>query len=132
MKTNAPFWHRTKIVCALGPATDLLGVLARLIGAGMDMARIKASHGKRAACAKQFIRDRLIDHKNYVHRYGQDMPEIRNWRWNARAAAPSCACTISFSFSPNSAAGCTCWPPPSRAASKVLPRADPARARIRC
>jgi xylulose-5-phosphate/fructose-6-phosphate phosphoketolase len=34
-----------------------------------------------AAYARQFIRDKLVDHKNYIHRYGQDMPEIRNWKW---------------------------------------------------
>jgi xylulose-5-phosphate/fructose-6-phosphate phosphoketolase len=33
--------------------------------------------------AKQFLRDRLIEHKLYVSRYGDDMPEIRNWRWPA-------------------------------------------------
>ncbi len=40
------------------------------------------SLGPRAAYVKQFIRDKLIDHKNYIHKYGQDMPEIRNWKWN--------------------------------------------------
>jgi xylulose-5-phosphate/fructose-6-phosphate phosphoketolase len=35
----------------------------------------------RAAYAKQVLRDKLIDHKTYIHKYGQDMPEIRNWRW---------------------------------------------------
>ncbi len=30
-----------------------------------------------AAHLKQMIRDRLIEHKQYVVRYGQDMPEIR-------------------------------------------------------
>ena len=39
----------------------------------------------RAAYAKQFLRDRLVDHKNYIHRYGQDMPEIRDWKWGAAA-----------------------------------------------
>jgi xylulose-5-phosphate/fructose-6-phosphate phosphoketolase len=39
--------------------------------------------GARAAYAKQFIRDKLVDHKNYIHKYGQDLPEIREWRWNA-------------------------------------------------
>ncbi|MGO9587685.1 MAG: phosphoketolase [Limisphaerales bacterium] len=38
--------------------------------------------GAGAAYAKQFIRDKLLDHKNYIHTYGQDLPEIRNWRWN--------------------------------------------------
>lgn len=37
--------------------------------------------GARAAYAKQAIRDKLIDHKHYIERYGDDMPEIRDWRW---------------------------------------------------
>jgi xylulose-5-phosphate/fructose-6-phosphate phosphoketolase len=39
--------------------------------------------GSRAAYAKQFIRDKLLDHKTYIHRYGEDLPEIRNWQWSA-------------------------------------------------
>ena len=42
----------------------------------------------RAAYAKQFLRDRLMDHKNYIHRYGQDMPEIRDWKWGAATTTP--------------------------------------------
>jgi xylulose-5-phosphate/fructose-6-phosphate phosphoketolase len=34
-----------------------------------------------AAYAKQAIRDKLIDHKEYITKYGQDMPEIREWTW---------------------------------------------------
>ena len=37
--------------------------------------------GSKAAYAKQFIRDRLIDHKNYIRIHGDDMPEIKNWEW---------------------------------------------------
>jgi xylulose-5-phosphate/fructose-6-phosphate phosphoketolase len=37
--------------------------------------------GSRAAYAKQFLRDKLLDHKAYIERHGQDMPEIRNWKW---------------------------------------------------
>jgi len=40
--------------------------------------------GARAGYVKQTIRDRLLDHKHYIHKYGQDMPEIRNWRWGGR------------------------------------------------
>ena len=35
----------------------------------------------RAAYFKQLMRDKLIEHKEYVQKYGEDMPEIRNWRW---------------------------------------------------
>ncbi|HEV2455576.1 MAG TPA: phosphoketolase family protein, partial [Verrucomicrobiae bacterium] len=40
--------------------------------------------GPRAAYTKQFIRDKLIDHKKYVCEYGEDMPEIRNWKWTGQ------------------------------------------------
>jgi xylulose-5-phosphate/fructose-6-phosphate phosphoketolase len=36
---------------------------------------------QRAAYVKQFVRDKLIDHKNFTRQYGEDMPEIRNWVW---------------------------------------------------
>ena len=37
--------------------------------------------GPVAAYAKQSIRDKLIEHKQYIARYGEDMPEITGWRW---------------------------------------------------
>jgi xylulose-5-phosphate/fructose-6-phosphate phosphoketolase len=40
------------------------------------------SLGARAAYFKQFLRDKLLDHKKYINKYGQDMPEIRNWKWS--------------------------------------------------
>jgi len=35
-----------------------------------------------AAYAKQAIRDRLIEHKQYIAIHGEDLPEIRNWKWS--------------------------------------------------
>jgi xylulose-5-phosphate/fructose-6-phosphate phosphoketolase len=37
--------------------------------------------GAGAAYVGQYIRDRLIDHKRYIVAHGDDMPEIKNWRW---------------------------------------------------
>ncbi|MBX6363007.1 MAG: phosphoketolase family protein [Gemmatimonadetes bacterium] len=34
-----------------------------------------------AAYAKQAIRDKLVQHKHYITTYGEDLPEIRDWRW---------------------------------------------------
>ncbi len=40
------------------------------------------SLGSRGAYAKQHLRNKLIDHKAYVELHGEDLPEIRNWKWN--------------------------------------------------
>jgi xylulose-5-phosphate/fructose-6-phosphate phosphoketolase len=40
--------------------------------------------GARAAYVKQYLRDQLIDHRDYILRYGEDLPEIRGWRWPER------------------------------------------------
>jgi xylulose-5-phosphate/fructose-6-phosphate phosphoketolase len=30
---------------------------------------------------KQFLRNKLIEHKEYICLHGQDLPEVRNWKW---------------------------------------------------
>ncbi len=40
--------------------------------------------GSRAAYAKQAIRDKLIEHKQYITEHGDDMPEIRDWKWSGQ------------------------------------------------
>ena len=30
---------------------------------------------------KQFLRDQLVRHKEYIHEHGDDLPEIRDWTW---------------------------------------------------
>ncbi len=45
--------------------------------------RVPQLHAQ-AAHVKQEMRDKLIQHKEYIRRYGIDMPEIRNWKSQLR------------------------------------------------
>ena len=47
----------------------------------MDVADRVPKLGGEAAYLKQHMRDKRIEHKQYIVRHGEDMPEIRNWRW---------------------------------------------------
>ncbi len=38
--------------------------------------------GSKAAYLKQHMRDKRIEHRQYITRYGQDMPEVREWKWS--------------------------------------------------
>jgi len=31
---------------------------------------------------KQFLRNKLVEHKQYIREHGEDMPEIQNWKWS--------------------------------------------------
>ena len=37
--------------------------------------------GANAAYAKQALIKKLIEHQAYIREHGEDMPEIRNWKW---------------------------------------------------
>jgi xylulose-5-phosphate/fructose-6-phosphate phosphoketolase len=39
--------------------------------------------GARAGYIKQALHDKLLEHRKYIREYGDDMPEIRQWRWRA-------------------------------------------------
>jgi xylulose-5-phosphate/fructose-6-phosphate phosphoketolase len=42
--------------------------------------------GARAAYAQQAIREKLIEHKQYIAKYGEDMRDIRDWTWSPATA----------------------------------------------
>jgi len=49
-----------------------------LVGDAIDRLPQLAAKG---AYLKQYLRDKLIEHREYIRKYGEDLPEIRNWKW---------------------------------------------------
>jgi hypothetical protein len=39
--------------------------------------------GSKGDYLKQKMRDKLIEHKHFIDEHGEDLPEIRNWKWSA-------------------------------------------------
>jgi xylulose-5-phosphate/fructose-6-phosphate phosphoketolase len=54
----------------------------------MDVIDRVPQTGDKGVYLKQQLQDKLIDHKQYIDKNGQDLPEIRNWKWNASPLAP--------------------------------------------
>jgi xylulose-5-phosphate/fructose-6-phosphate phosphoketolase len=38
--------------------------------------------GVKGITLKKLVQDKLIEHKKYIYKHGQDMPEILNWKWS--------------------------------------------------
>jgi xylulose-5-phosphate/fructose-6-phosphate phosphoketolase len=60
----------------------VLNQLDRFHLAGDAIDRLQAPRNGHAYF-RQFLRDKLVEHRHHVNKYGDDMPEIRDWRWPA-------------------------------------------------
>lgn len=44
--------------------------------------------GSKGAYLKQQLKDKLVEHKQYINTHGEDLPEIRNWKWGHNCSSP--------------------------------------------
>jgi xylulose-5-phosphate/fructose-6-phosphate phosphoketolase len=47
----------------------------------MDVVDRVPGLGSKGAYLKQIMTDKLVEHKHYIDKHGEDLPEIRNWVW---------------------------------------------------
>ena len=66
---------------------DMCAERSRPFPLGAGRHRPGAELGARAAYAKQAIRDKLIEHQQYIAEHGEDMPEVSSWTWGQQEAA---------------------------------------------
>ena len=51
----------------------------------MDVVDRVAGLGTKGAYLKQLMQDKLVEHKHYIDKHGEDLPEIRNWMWGQQS-----------------------------------------------
>lgn len=49
----------------------------------MDVIDRVPQAGARGIALKQELENKRTEHKRYINQHGQDMPEIRNWKWRS-------------------------------------------------
>ncbi len=64
----------------------VLNELDRFHLAGDALARV-ARLQERTGHVQQLLQDRLVMHRRYITEHGEDLPEIRDWRWGQGANA---------------------------------------------
>ena len=47
----------------------------------IDALRYLPQLGNKSSNLVQWCKDKLVEHKNYIHEYGEDLPEVVNWEW---------------------------------------------------
>jgi hypothetical protein len=48
----------------------------------MDTIDRLSQTGDQGITLKQQLKDKLVEHKQYIDKHGQDLPEIRHWTWS--------------------------------------------------
>ena len=49
----------------------------------MDALKYLDKLGNRRSALNQWCKDKLVEHKQYIKEYGEDLEEIRNWTWES-------------------------------------------------
>ena len=47
----------------------------------MDALKYLDKLGNKRAILNQWCKDKLVEHKQYIKEYGDDMPDVKNWTW---------------------------------------------------
>lgn len=47
----------------------------------MDALKYLDKLGNKSSALNEWCKNKLIEHKEYIKEYGEDMPEIKNWKW---------------------------------------------------
>ena len=81
--------------------------------------------GARAAYFKQAIQDKLIEHREYIERHGDDMPAISGWRWGTNAFGKRVTSTGASRFT-----GTASWPSRSALRSLWMPSRTTSPSRV--
>jgi xylulose-5-phosphate/fructose-6-phosphate phosphoketolase len=41
--------------------------------------------GSQGVYLKQQLKDKLVEHKQYISQHGEDLPEVLHWKWSIPA-----------------------------------------------
>ena len=66
----------------------------------MDVINRLPHPGSKGDYLKQMMMDKLVEHNNYIREHGQDLPEIRNWKWGSTTTTTAAASSSSSSSTP--------------------------------